>query len=247
MLQRQSLMSSLIASSLVWWKLLSAYSLCFVVNNITGQVPLDSIQGRLREIVLVNDTMQSGLFKTRIAGVMVSALVVDGDTLYVVDIDNLTISSPRRFTSTEDYQRYMRYKRYAASVFPFAKEAIRIFREAEYVTATMKKKKRKKYLKELSKELQQEFEEPLKGLSKTQGKILVKMIEKELEMPMFDLIKMTQGSMKAFYWNHSSKLYGYRLKEEYRVGENVILDMVLKDLDISYDLPQKKKSNEYDE
>jgi len=61
------------------------------------------------------------------------------------------------------------------------------------------------------------------------------MIERELETPMFDLIKMTQGKLKAFYWNQSSKLYGYRLKTGYNEGDNHILDIVLQDYNISYD------------
>ena len=102
----------------------------------------------------------------------------------------------------------------------------------------MKKRKRKKYLKSLSKDLTREFEEPLKKLSKTQGKIMVEMIERELGSSLFDLIKMTRGKLNAFYWNQSSKLYGYRLKEVYTVGQNPILDVVLQDFDISY-RPQK--------
>ena len=61
------------------------------------------------------------------------------------------------------------------------------------------------------------------------------MIERELDARMFDLIKNTQGKLKAFYWNQSSKLYGYRLKTGYIVGDNPILDVVLQDFDISYD------------
>lgn len=156
------------------------------------------------------------------------------DTVLLADIRNVTITTPRKFNSADDYAKYYRYKRYAARVYPFAVEAIRIFREAEYVTSTMKKRKRKKYLKNLSAELEKEFETPLKSLSKTQGKILVKMIERELDADLFTLIKMTRGRMKAFYWNQFSKLYGYRLRDGYQEGFNPILDMVLQDLDISY-------------
>lgn len=175
----------------------------------------------------------------RINGEVVTVLVQDGDTIVIADIENVNVSSPRRFNSRDDYNKYMRYRRYAADVYPYAKEAIRIFREAEYVTKNMKKKKRKKYLVRLSKELEEEFENPLKGLSKTQGKILVKMIERELESPMYDLILMTRGRLKAFYWNQSSKLYGYRLKERYEIGQNPILDVVLQDFDISYEVAQE--------
>ena len=210
---------------------------------------LDSALTRLQEKKLIEYpefkdsvvTIDSSIIRIPINGEYVSALVSDGDTLYFSDFISVHISAPRSFSSREDYLKYRKYRRYAAKVYPFAKEAIRIFREAEHVTESMKKRKRKKYLRKLSKELKTEFEDPLKSLSKTQGKILVKMIERELDQSMFDLIKMTNGKFKAFYWNQSSKLYGYRLKHGYTEGDNPILDVVLQDFDISYDIEEKPK------
>lgn len=200
-----------------------------------GQSDYDATLSKMHETKLIKkDTVE----QLNINGQMVSALISEGDTLIFANLGNVNVSSPRSFQSRADYLRYLKYRRYAAKVYPYAKQSIRIFREAEHVTNTMKKRKRKKYLRKLSKELQKEFEEPLKKLSKTQGKILVKMIERELETPMFDLIKMTQGKLKAFYWNQSSKLYGYRLKHGYVLGHNEILDVVLQDFDISHDIHQ---------
>lgn len=203
----------------------------FFLFLLTGVViAQDSTLMQLHDVNLIPDS----LVKVRIDGHFVTALIQDGDTIIIADIENINISSPRRFSSSADYRRYMKYKHYAATVYPYAKEAIRIFREAEYVTANMKRRKRKRYIKKLSKELEEKFEAPLKNLTKTQGKIMVKMIEKELDRSMHELILMTQGKMKAFYWNQSSKLYGYRLKKGYTSGENPILDIVLQDFDLSY-------------
>ena len=174
------------------------------------------------------------------SGLLAVAFINDnGDTILVSSLNNVDISSPRRFSTHQDFKKYIRYKYCAAKVYPLAKEAIRIFTEAQTVSNTLKKRKKKKYLKKLSKELERKFEDPLKKLSKTEGKILVKMIERELETSLYDLIKMTRGKFKAFYWNQSSKLYGYRLKEKYEEGQNSILDLVLQDFDISYDLAEK--------
>lgn len=215
--------------SLFFFLLLGSFFTCF------GQSDYDKTLSKMHQTKLIEkDTIE----QLKINGQIVSALISEGDTLIFADLGNVNISSPRTFQSRADYLRYLKYRRYAAKVYPYAKQSIRIFREAEHVTNTMKKRKRKKYLRKLSKELQKEFEAPLKKLSKTQGKILVKMIERELETPMFELIKMTQGKLKAFYWNQSSKLYGYRLKHGYVLGHNEILDVVLQDFDISHDIHQ---------
>lgn len=196
---------------------------------------LDSAYTKLSQTRVINEDKET-IRRVKIKDQYVSALITETDTIVLMEIENINVTSPRSFTDRDEYIRYLKYRRYAAKVYPYAKEAIRIFREAEYASAHMKKRKRKKYLKQLSNDLQKEFSDPLKGLSKTQGKILVKMIERELDTPMFDLIKMTQGRLKAAYWNQSSKLYGYRLKTGYIEGDNPILDVVLQDFNISYEI-----------
>ena len=84
------------------------------------------------------------------------------------------------------------------------------------------------------KELKKEFKEPLKKLTRTQGKILVKMIEKELDTPLYTLMKNLRGTTTATYYNSMGKLYGYSLKTGYIVGEDEIMDIVLKDFDVSH-------------
>ena len=172
--------------------------------------------------------------KLKIDGELVNVLYTEDDTLLVADLGDVYVSSPRNFDSVDEYLRYMKYRRYATKVYPYAVEAIKIFREVEVVTATMKPKKRKKHIKRLHKELKKEFTDPLKNLSKTQGKILVKMIEKELDKPFHTLIKSLRGRFSAAYWSTMSRPFGYRLKEGYVEGEDKILDAVLHDLDISH-------------
>lgn len=198
----------------------------------------DTILYALRKVTVMETS--DSIIKINLRGQIVSALVSDRDTLYLAGLENVNVTSPRSFDSREEYLKYLKYRRYAAKVYPYAQEAMRIFREAEHATVTLKKRKRKKYLRKLSKELQKEFETPLKNLSKTQGKIMVKMIERELDKSMFDLIHMTQGKWKAFYWNQSIKLYGYRLKTGYIVGQNPILDVVLQDFNISYEIEEQQ-------
>ena len=179
---------------------------------------------------------QTSIGKTTLNGQLVTLMLDDnGDTLLVAD-DLMTVSltSPRTFKSREEYLRYRKYLRYAAIVYPYAKEAIIVFRELEAQTLEMKKGKRKKYAKKLQKDLDDKFEAPLKNLTKTQGLILVKMIERELDDDLHNLIKTYRGTLTAGYWNTLSKFWGYDLKEGYKEGNDPILDAVLQDFNISY-------------
>ena len=163
-----------------------------------------------------------------------AVITEDGDTIIIAeDIAYVSITSMRKFSSDAEYRKYKKFRRYASKVYPYAREAIRIFRELEYASAHMSKKEKKKKIKELNNELKQEFEEPLKKLTKLQGKIMIKMIERELDETIYNLIKQLKGRFTAFYWHNFSKLYSYDLKEGYNVGKYPILDSVLQDFDLS--------------
>lgn len=195
-------------------------------------------------LLLLSLLLATGLFAqkegyTKVDGKYYPYMVDDcGDTLIVAQLSDVSISSPEAFDNRDDYKLYRKYRRYAQSVYPYAVDAIRIFRETEYMTQSMEKKDRKRYVRRLQKELKESFEEPLKKMSKTQGKVLYRMIERELDTPIYFLIKDLRGGLTARYWATMAGFYGHKLKEGYQVGDDKILDMVLDDFDISYELPQ---------
>ncbi len=174
--------------------------------------------------------------KIELDGQIVTALITDNDTIIIADLEDVSISSLRKFDNRDDYRKYLRYRRYAAVVYPYANDAIKIFREVEYTTQNMKKRKRKKHIKRLNKQLKKEFKDPLKKLTKTQGYILIKMIEKELDTPFYTLIKNLRGGVSASFWQGLGKINGYDLKRGYHVGDDPLLDAVLKDFNISHEV-----------
>jgi len=181
---------------------------------------------------------QGTVSNKKINGEIMTILITEsGDTILLADdLQAVSITSPRAFKSKEERRRYYKYKRYALKVYPYAVKAIKIFREVEVATATMKKRKRRKYIKKLQREYEAEFKEPLKKLTKTQGKILIKMIEKELDNNFYNLLKGLRGGFNARVWQTAGKFYGYNLKDGYTPKEDPILDMVMGDLNISYEI-----------
>ena len=174
--------------------------------------------------------------KITLDGEIVTALITDNDTIIVADLEDIYVSSLRSFENKDDYRRYLKYRRYGAKVYHYAVDAIRIFKEVEYVTNNMKPSKRKKHIRRLNREYKKEFKDQLKNLTKTQGFLLIKMIEKELDVPMYTLIKNLRGGVTASYWHELGKFNGYNLKSGYNFGEDKILDAVLQDFDVSYEV-----------
>ena len=173
--------------------------------------------------------------KITIDGEIVTARVENGDTLIIAELDEASVTSFRNFDSDTQYRRYMKYRRYASTVYPYAVESIKMFRKVERDTEGMKKNKRKKYVRNLQKDLKKEFTDPLKNLSRTQGKILIKMIEYELDTPMYVLLRNVKSRFSAAKWQAFGKLYGYNLKDGYIPGEDPIMDAILSDFDISHE------------
>ena len=132
---------------------------------------------------------------------MLRIITAKGDTLYLDQLDEVTISSRKQFNSKDEYDLYMRYRRYAAIVYPYAMEAMRIYHDSQEMTKGMSRRERKRYMRQLENELENQFEEPLKKLTRIQGMILVKMIEKEMGMPFYDVIREIKGGWTAFYYN----------------------------------------------
>ncbi|MEM7571309.1 MAG: DUF4294 domain-containing protein [Bacteroidota bacterium] len=161
-----------------------------------------------------------------------------GDTLIIADLGEMSVSSPEAFDSEDDYKLYRRYRYYAQKVYPYATEAVQLFREVQYMTQNMSRRERRRYVRRLQRELKEDFEDPLKKMSKTQGRVLIRMIEREIGEPIYFLIKELRGGLTARYWATLAGLYGHKLKHGYTEGEDPILDLVLRDYNLEYELPQ---------
>ena len=191
-------------------------------------------------IVVTLAQAQSNDLKTQkmsINGQVVTAYIDEcGDTIITADLEDVSVTSFRAFDNKEDRYKYYKYRRYANVVYPYATEAIRVFRIVENGIDHMSRRQKKKYLRRLNDVLKKEFEDPLKKLTKTQGLILTKMIERELDTPLYELIKGLRGGFTAGYWNTIGWMNGYHIKQGYIRGEDPILDAVLDDFDISHEL-----------
>ena len=146
---------------------------------------------------------QSTVYDTTIVytdGRVMRVRIEGNDTIVVAKIPEVVVRAPPVFADDEEYRQYMRYRRYATTVLPYAIECIRIYRKYQHETEGMKKGQAKQYAKDLQKDMKEEFTDPLKDLSRTQGKILVKMIENHLNTTMYDVLKDVRGGFQATKW-----------------------------------------------
>ena len=100
--------------------------------------------------------------------------------------------------------------------YPYARKAGAIMNEMNAKLATMKnEKKRKSYIKSREKELKKEFADPLTNLSVYQGRVLMKLINRQTGNNCYDIIKEYKGGFTARFWQTLAYVFGSNLKQPY--------------------------------
>lgn len=157
--------------------------------------------------------------------------VVNGDSTFVMALRLFKVAARREFKDFAEQRQYYLYMRAARKVYPYALQAINLYEEIRAETEDMNNRQRRRYIRKENKELKDDFKDQMKNLSRTEGKVLLKMIEKEVEKPFYDVIRETRGGMTAGYWHNLGKMWGYDLKKGYQQGEDTLLDEIFLDYD----------------
>lgn len=157
--------------------------------------------------------------------------VTGEDSVYVMSLNPVRVLGRRFFKDFAEQRQYYLYFRAARKVYPYAIQAVNLYKEIETETEEMRRGQRKRYIKKQNSELKDEFKEQLKNFSRTEGKVLIKMIEREVNKPFYQVISETKGGMTAMYWHNLGKIWGYDLKDGYKTGTDPLLDEVLTDYD----------------
>lgn len=147
--------------------------------------------------------------------IVLKARVIDGDTIPQIYLPEVNIRGYIIFKSAAEQRRFDRLVRNVKKVYPYARLAGIKLNEYEAMMAGLPEKEQRKFLKRAEDELKAEFGEELKALNFTQGKILLKLVDRETGNPTYHIVKELRGSFVAFFWQNLSRLFGYNLKEKY--------------------------------
>lgn len=159
--------------------------------------------------------------------------VIDGDTIPNALIKQVVIFPPRKFASKRDYRQYQRMVRNLKIVYPYAQIAKRKISEMDVHFRSLRTEKEKKlYVKKVEQQLRSEFEEQLTNLTITQGRLLIKLIDREVGKTSFDVIRELKGGVSAVFWQAVARLFGSNLKSQFDPTNE---DKILNELIILYE------------
>ncbi len=165
-----------------------------------------------------------------LGGYPVYAIVQNGDTVWSAELSEATIL-PKKKTSAEnrDLRQYRRLIYNTKKVYPYAKLAGEKFAEVNAHLQTVKSgKERREYIKKIEEEIIGQYQEELKNLTVTQGRILIKLIDRETKYTSYDVVKELRGSFQAAFWQAIARIFGSNLKTEFDPeGEDKMLNEIM--------------------
>jgi hypothetical protein len=177
--------------------------------------------------------MTTGLFsqarKQPIKGILVPAVIVNNDTLPSVRLAEVKIYKTRVFKNKRQAARYDKLRRDVKRVYPYAILASAKLREYNATLSRIHNEiQRDAYMKKAEKELRTQFESDLRKLTFSQGRILIKLIDRETGKTSYQIVKELRGSFSAFMWQSLACLFGSNLKSEYDAkGDDKMIEDII--------------------
>ena len=163
----------------------------------------------------------------------VLATVIDGDTVPIIHLAPAEIYAPISPEAAARMKAYYKLRRDVLKAYPYAKLAsIQLKFINDSVAHISSEKQKRKFIKRTEDELKKQFEKDLKKLTMTQGRILIKLIDRETGSTSYSLVKELRGSLQAFFWQGIARLFGSNLKSEYNAAtDDALIESIVQQIE----------------
>ncbi len=167
---------------------------------------------------------------------MVSAKIADGTLFPAKTLGYIWITAPMPPGMKERLERWTRLRNAVYVTYPYARRAGAIMNDMNAKMAKMTdKEERKNYIKSREKELKKEFTTPLTDLSVYQGKILMKLINRQTGNNCYDIIKEYKGGFTARFWQTVAFFFNSSLKQPYDAqGDDKEIESIVQEVERMY-------------
>jgi hypothetical protein len=166
---------------------------------------------------------------TTIKGYLVPVCVYEGDTIPSMRMPTLYIYKPLKFKNKKKQQEYNRLVRNVKKTLPIAKEVNRAIIETyEFLQTLPDEKARQKHLSLVEKSVKEQYTPRMKKLTLAQGKLLIKLINRETSSSSYELVKAFLGPFKAGFYQAFAAIFGASLKKEYHPeDEDAMIERII--------------------
>ena len=162
--------------------------------------------------------------------VKVGKVLFQGDSIQYMEMNNVYVYPQLTFKNKKQAKAYMRLVTNVKKVLPLAKEAKQLLYETTEILETLPSKEAKAaHMKRVESEIFKNYKPKMKKLTYSQGKLLIKLIDRECHSSSYEMIQAFMGPFRAGFWQTFAWAFGASLKKQYdaegtdRLTERVVL------------------------
>jgi len=157
----------------------------------------------------------------------------NGETLPEVEIKEVTVYGRPTAARRSALRKYDRLIYNIKKVYPYA---LIVRSRLDEVNKELEKlgddKERRRYIKDVEKDVFGKYEDDMRNMTITQGRLLIKLIDRETKNTSFTLIRQYRGGITAAFWQGVARIFGTNLKEEYDpYGNDALIEMVIYEIE----------------
>jgi len=181
-------------------------------------------------LLMAQSARSTGRSPLDTAGTMTPVVIFEGDTMPVYRLDDVFVVAVMTPRVRRRVQHADRLTRNVQKVFPYALTTAKLLDQYEYDLANIQRAgDRALYLKLAEAELKAEFSEELRNMSRSQGRLLIKLIDRETGHTGYELVRQLRGSFEAWVWQGVAVVFGNDLKDDYDpTGDDAVVESIVR-------------------
>jgi len=163
-------------------------------------------------------------------GTRLRVQIVGNDTIFLANIREVSVYPPLVFKNKKEEKFYWKTVRDVKKALPYAKiVSNELIATNKQLVSLPNDKARKEYMEQFEKEIFKKYEGDLRKFTFSQGKMLIKLIDRECDQTSYELIRIYRGGFSAHFWQGIAKLLGADLKSGYNTNkdEDRIIERVI--------------------
>jgi len=164
--------------------------------------------------------------------ILVPIIIYNGDTLIYGDLEEVIVSAKMTEAQKQAFRKWTRLRNAVYVTYPYARQASFIINDInDSLERITEKKQRQRFIKSKESELKKKFADPLTKLSVYQGKVLMKLINRETHNSCYNIIKEYKGGFSARFWQTVAWIVGSSLKQDYDpLGDDAEMETIVREV-----------------
>jgi len=199
----------------------------FLLSILVSFLLISSVSAQTDTVSAKNDTLPGNYYRLH-------EVERNGIKLPEINIKEVLIVGRVQTSQKMSYSRYERLIYNLKKVYPYS---LIVRSRLASVNEELKKipddRGRRKYLRQVEKDVFGEYEDDVRDMTITQGKLLIKLINRETANTSYDLIREYRGTFSAAFWQSIARIFGTNLKDKYDPeGDDALIELLLHQIEI---------------